>query len=747
MKIKHLSYLGVFILSISLGKAQDFFTAVSERSIKAETEKRTVQPEKFVTYTLDVAGMKNYFNSVPELKDTDRKDNAPIIILPMSDGSKARFRIWKSSVMAPKLASQFPQIVTLTGQGIDDRYATIKLDITELGFHAQIKSVVTGDTYIDPYAKNNINDYIIYKKGDLIDKNPRICETKDEELPLEKKSTGKTVTPSVGTQIRIFRFAVACTGEYAKAATGLPTPTVAQTLSAIVTTVNRVNGVYEQEVASRLILVDNETSIIFTDPATDPFNGNNSAGTLINESQTQITTLIGTANFDIGHTFSTGGGGLAGLGVICNNSQKARGITGSPNPVGDPYDIDYVAHEVGHQFGGPHTFNATTVNCGGSNRSAANAVEPGSGITIMAYAGICGTVNNLANNSIPIFHTRSFESITTKVQSTACQVTTPSSNTAPVVNAGSDYTIPKGTPFKLTGSATDAENDPLTFCWEQNDSGGTLYGGDWNAPAGTAPLFRTFMPVTDSYRYFPKITDIINGTVTKGEILPSYGRSMEFRLTVRDNNSGCAGVANDDASITVDGNSGPFKVTAPATAVSWVGNTTQTITWDVANTTAAPVNCANVSIYLSTDGGFTYPITILDSTPNDGSETITLPNVNTSQARIMVAGAGNVFFNISPVNFTISQNLAVNEVAGNKDVFAVYPNPSKGLLNIKFTNSNDAFDITVYDVSGKLVFGKTDNKSGRDAIGTFNLEHLVKGDYIIRIKTKNFEKTVKWIRD
>lgn len=745
MKIKHLSYLGVFILSISLGKAQDFFTVVSERSVKAETGKRTVQPEKFVTYTLDVAGMKNYFNSVPELKDTDRKDNAPMIILPMPDGSKARFRIWKSSVMAPKLASQFPQIVTLTGQGIDDRYTTIKLDLTELGFHAQIKSVVTGDTYIDPYAKNNINDYIIYKKGDLIDKNPRICETKDEELPLEKKSTEKTVTPSVGTQIRIFRFAVACTGEYAKAATGSPTPTVAQTLSAIVTTVNRVNGVYEQEVASRLILVDNETSIIFTDPATDPFNGNNNANTLISESQTQITALIGTANFDIGHTFSTGGGGLAGLGVICSNSQKARGITGSPNPVGDPYDIDYVAHEVGHQFGGPHTFNAITGNCNG-NRSGTNAVEPGSGITIMAYAGICLSTNNLANNSIPIFHTRSFQSITSKVQSTTCQVTTPSSNTAPVVNAGSDYTIPKGTPFKLTGSATDADNDPLTFCWEQNDAGGSD-AGDWNAPAGNAPLFRTFMPVTDSYRYFPKITDIINGTVTKGEILPSYGRSMEFRLTVRDNNSGCAGVANDDASITVDGNSGPFKVTAPATAVSWLGNTTQTITWDVANTTAAPVNCANVSIYLSTDGGFTYPITILDSTPNDGSEVITLPNVNTSQARIMVAGAGNVFFNINPVNFTINENLAVNEVAGNKDAFAVYPNPSRGLLNIKFTNSNDAFDIMVYDISGKLVFGKTDNKSGRDHIATFNLEQLVKGDYIIRIKTKNFEKTVKWIKE
>lgn len=747
MKIKQLSYLGIFILSISLGKAQDFFTVTSERSIKADPKNRTVEPEKFATYTLDVAGLRSYFNSVPELKDHERKDNAPIIVLPMPDGTKAKFKIWKSSVMAPKLAGQFPQIVTLTGQGVDDRYATIKLDLTELGFHAQIKSVVTGDVYIDPYAKKDIENYIIYKKSDLINKNPRVCETKEEETALEKKNVQKTVTPSVGTQIRIFRMAVACTGEYAIAATGSSSPTVAQTLSAIVTSINRVNGVYEQEVASRLVLVDNETSVIFTNPNTDPFNGNDNAGTLISESQTQITALIGTANFDIGHTFSTGGGGLAGLGVICNNSQKARGITGSPNPVGDPYDIDYVAHEVGHQFGGPHTFNATTSNCGGGNRSSANAVEPGSGITIMAYAGICGSVNNLANNSIPIFHTRSFESITTKVQSTSCQVTNSVANISPVVNAGSNYTIPKSTPFKLTGSATDADNDPLTYCWEQNDSGGTQYGGDWNAPVGTAPLFRSFMPVVDSYRYFPKITDIINNTVTKGEILPSYGRTMEFRLTVRDNNSGCAGVANDDASITVDGNSGPFKVTAPTTAVNWMGNTTQTITWDVANTTAAPVSCANVSIYLSTDGGFTYPITILDSTPNDGSETITLPNVNTSQARIMVAGKGNVFFNINPVNFTINQNLAVNEVTGDKDVFAVYPNPSKGLLNVKFTKSNEAFDITVYDVSGKLVFNKTDNKLGRDNVGTFNLEQLVKGDYIIRIKTKSFDKTIKWIKE
>ncbi|PRB02434.1 hypothetical protein CQ046_12805 [Chryseobacterium sp. MYb7] len=744
MKIKQLFYLGIFVISISSGKAQDFFTVISERSIKADPKNRTVQPEKSMTYTLDVAGMKSYFNSVPELKDSDRKDNAPIIVLPMPDGTKAKFRIWKSSVMAPGLASQFPQIVTFTGQGIDDKYATIKLDFTELGFHAQIKSVVAGDTYIDPYAKLDVNNYIIYKKSDLIDKNPRSCGVKDEDdTPLGKKNAQKTTAPSVGTQIRVFRLAVACTGEYAVAATGTATPTVAQTLSAIVTSVNRVNGVYEQEVASRLVLVDNEVNVVFTNATSDPFLGNNNANTLINESQTQIDLLIGNANYDIGHTFSTGGGGLAGLGVICNNSNKGRGITGSGNPVGDPYDIDYVAHEVGHQFGGPHTFNATTGSCNG-NRSAANAVEPGSGITIMAYAGICGSVNNLAANSIAIFHTKSYQSITTKVQSTTCQVTIPSNNFAPTVNAGGDYTIPKSTPFRLEGSASDIDNNPLTYCWEQNDAGPA---SDWNVPTGNAAIFRSFMPVTVPYRYFPKITDVINNTVSKGEILPSYARTMEFRLTVRDNNAGCAGVSNDDAIITVDGNSGPFTVTAPTTAVSWAGNSTQTITWNVANTTAFPVNAATVNIYLSTDGGLTYPTLILGSTPNDGSETITIPNVNTTQARIMVAAETNVFYNINPINFTITQTLGVGEAATNKDVFVVYPNPSKGLLNIKFANTNEMYDITVYDVSGKLVFTQADNKLNHDKTGTFDLSQLIKGDYLIKVKSKNLEKTVKWIKE
>ncbi|WP_312343115.1 reprolysin-like metallopeptidase [Chryseobacterium binzhouense] len=742
MKIKRLLCLSVIIFLSSLTKAQDFFTVFNERSISTDSKSRTVQPEKYLTYKLNVEDLKAYIKSVPQLSDMDSKENASIIVLPMPNGTKAKFKIWKSSVMENELAAKFPNIVTFTGQGVDDRYATVKLDFTELGFHAQIKSVVTGDLYIDPYAQNDNTHYVVYKKEDLRDNHARICKVQDD-LHVEKKIEQKSVTPSVGNQIRIFRLAVACTGEYAIAATGNPSPTVAQTLSAIVTTVNRVNGVYEQDLAVRLILVANQTSIIFTNPSTDPFTGNNDAFTLIDESQINIDAYIGNDNYDIGHTFSTGGGGLAGLGVICNNSSKGSGITGSPFPVGDPYDIDYVAHEIGHQFGGPHTFNATTGSCNG-NRSAANAVEPGSGVTIMAYAGICGSTNDLANNSIAIFHTRSFQSITTKVQSTFCQVTTPVSNTAPVVNAGNDYTIPVNTPFKLTGSATDAQANALTYCWEQNDTGPA---GNWNVPTGNAPLFRSYLPTTVPHRYFPRLQDVLNNQVTIGEFWPNYARSMEFRLTVRDNNAGCGGVANDDVIITVNGTSGPFRVTSPSTAVSWAGNSFQTVTWNVANTTLAPVNCANVSILLSTDGGLTYPITILASTPNDGSQVITVPNINTSQARIMVASVGNVFYHINPATFSITQTLSVDEASIDDDAFVIYPNPSKGILNVKFTKQNDNHDITVYDMSGKLVFRKLNNTVNKERIATYNLSSLIKGEYIISIKSKTIDKSIKWIKE
>ena len=446
----------------------------------------------------------------------------------------------------------------------------------------------------------------------------------------------------------------------------MATPTVAQALAAIVVSVNRVTGVYEKELSIRLQLVANNNLIVFTDAGTDPFTGNNNPNVLINESQTVIDSNIGNSFYDIGHTFSTGAGGLADLAVVCwdfdGTDGKAMGVTGLSNPVGDPYDIDYVAHEMGHEFGGEHTFNSKLGACNGNGVKSSNA-EPGSGSTIMAYAGICNS-DDLQPHSDPQFHAISFNEITNYTinsDGNSCAVITSTGNTAPIVNAGADYVIPKSTPFLLTGSATDADGDALSYSWEQVDVGGNYSA--WNNPSGTkAPLFRSFQPVVVPYRYFPKLSDVVNATTTVGEILPSAARTMNFRLTARDNKAGGGGVNFDEMVVTVD-NNGPFTVTYPtATGINWTGNDTRTVTWNVASTNVSPVNTANVAIQLSTDGGYTYPTTLLASTPNDGSADITVPNISTVSARIRVMSVGNVFYNISQNNFTIASTLPVSWV-------------------------------------------------------------------------------------
>jgi hypothetical protein len=486
--------------------------------------------------------------------------------------------------------------------------------------------------------------------------------------------------PCRGTQLFTYRLAVACTHEYAIAATGLATPTVAQTLAKIVTTINRVDGVYEKEVAVRLILVGAENSIIFPAAVGDPFTGNANANTLINESQTQIDTRIGNANYDIGHTFSTGAGGLAGLGVVCVTGNKASGVTGSPAPTGDGYDIDYVAHEIGHEFGGNHTFNSTTSNCGGGNRNAGTAYEVGSGTSIMAYAGIC-TTDDIQLNSDPFFHTVSFDEISTYITTgsgASCKVAIATNNTLPVITAmnNNGVSIPVSTPFTLNGTATDADGDAsLTYCWEEWDLG---TGGAWNngASNATSPLFKSRIPKTVGYRNFPDMAVIVAGFPAapaatlgglKGETLCTVARTMKFRLTVRDNNATGGGVVTGgngcqtnvatvfQIKTVVPAGPGVWSVTVPNGGENWLGNSSQTVTWNVAGTTASPISCTNVNILMSLDGGLNYYDTVLLNTPNDGSQIITVPNIaTTNTVRFRVECANNVFFDISNANFTIT---------------------------------------------------------------------------------------------
>jgi len=368
---------------------------------------------------------------------------------------------------------------------------------------------------------------------------------------------------------------------------------------------------------------------------------------------------------------------------------------------------------MGHQFGAQHTFNGTTTNCGGGNRSSSAAFEPGSGSTIMAYAGICGS-QNLQPHSDDYFHVKSLEQIANFVSGTSCDVETNTGNTLPIVTVGSNVTIPKATPFTLTASGSDANGDALTYCWEEYDIG-PASPPDTDADGMSRPIFRTFNPTSNTTRTFPKLSDLLNNTSTMGEVLPSINRTMNFQVTVRDNRVGGGGIGTAIVQVAVNAAAGPFLVTQPNTNVTWTGGTQQTITWNVANTSGAPVNAANVKLSLSTDGGNTFPIVIAASTPNDGSEVITVPNVSTVSARVKVEAVGNIFFDISNVNLTI------NAAAGNgSDTIAVYL-PSNQTFYLRNSNSQGFADSALqYGPSGATPLCGDWDGNGTATIGVYD---------------------------
>ncbi|MCI5224350.1 MAG: hypothetical protein D3924_17195 [Candidatus Electrothrix sp. AR4] len=308
-----------------------------------------------------------------------------------------------------------------------------------------------------------------------------------------------------------------------------------------------------------------------------------------------------------------------------------------------------MAHEIGHQFGANHTFNGSNGSCFGGNRHGSTAYEPGSGSTIMAYAGICGA-DDLQTHSDPIFHSASHDQIISNItigSGSTCGTSAVLANTVPTVDAGADFTIPVNTPFVLTGSATD--DDTLNYLWEQRDLGSQadLVAVD----DGQIPLFRVYTSVSSGQRYFPKLATLTSNTADNAEKLPQMGRTMNFRLTARDAQGG---VDADDMQVTVEGGSGPFRVTYPNAYTRVDPGSEITVTWNVAGTDNAPVSTASVGIYLSVDGGLTWDTILAEPTPNDGSETVTLPIINTGQARIIVKAVDNIFFDISDSNFKIS---------------------------------------------------------------------------------------------
>jgi len=650
-------------------------------------------PSAYRSFRLDLSAMRDQLMQAPHESKQRPVSQSPVrISVPMPGGGFSSFAVVETDVLHPELGTAYPEIRTYSGQGIEDPHAVVRFSITLKGFHAMVLSP-EGNVFIDPWESGNTADYIVYDKRDLGPGRSFTCESDEalfRSIRRQVNEDGTSLLRTHGTQLRTYRLALAATGEY----TAFHGGTKASALSAMVVSMNRVNGIYETEVAVRMVIIPNDTLIIYTNGSTDPYTNNNGSS-MLGENINNINSVIGTANYDIGHVFSTGGGGVAYLGVPCT-SNKAGGVTGSGSPVGDAFDVDYVAHEIGHQFGAQHTFNSVTSSCNG-NRSSGSAYEPGSGITIMAYAGICGS-DNLALNSIAYFHTHSFDQIVnfiTTGSGSTCPVTTATGNSAPSATPqGLSFTIPFQTPFEISASGSDPNGDPITYSWEEYDLGPA---GTWNNPTGNAPIFRPFSPVTTGTRSFPKLSDILNNTTTIGEILPSYARSLFFRVTARDNRAGGGGVfhIDDTVKVSVVNTTTPFAVTSPNTNVTWFSGNSATVTWNVSSTNVSPVNCANVTILLSLDGGNTFPFTLAATTPNDGSETVTVPASVSTQARVKVKGVGNIFFDISNVNFTIQAGSAVLS-AITTDAIASTNICAGQSLNVSFSGNGVANSGNIY---------------------------------------------------
>jgi hypothetical protein len=562
------------------------------------------------------------------------------IDFPYADGTIHQFTAKRNQTMHPSYNAKFPELITLDAYATDGSGAFGKWDITPTGLHAMIFIPGQSTVFIDPMFEGNNEYYIVYRKHDFISDKIMHCDVEnfDEAKPSQ---TNKSM---FGTcELRTYRLALSATAEYTIFHGG----SVAQAAAAQVVTMNRVNGVYEKDIAITMVIIPNNNSLIYTTAASDPYT-NGTPGTMINQNQTNTDAVIGSSNYDIGHVFGTNSGGLAGLGVVCTGGQKARGVTGSAAPIGDPFDIDYVAHEMGHQFGGNHTQNN---NC---NSVAAARREPGSASTIMGYAGICAP--NVQNNSDDYFHGYNLQEISNEILSNGhqCEVITALNNTPPVINSTSgNIVVPISTPFILTAHASDVDGDVLSFLWEQMDNEATTQPPVATATGG--PNFRSYDPSLDSNRYFPSLASLASNGPFTWEVLPSVARVMDFRLTVKDNHA--VGTCNDfiDLTVTTNASAGPFVVTYPsATGITWVGGSSQTVTWSVANTNVAPINCTDVRILLSVDGGQTYPYVLSATTANDGTETIVCPNVSTNTARVMVMSGAQTFFDISNNNFTIT---------------------------------------------------------------------------------------------
>ncbi|MBU2939409.1 proprotein convertase P-domain-containing protein [Lacinutrix sp. C3R15] len=647
-------------ISWAQNKTNDWSKITPKKDLKNISFNKDKMPTAYSLYSVNLESIKNKLQNTPILGEFFGA-SPNIIQVPNAAGGLESYRVLDTEILHPTLAAQLPNIKSFVGRSIENPGTFIRFSVSQAGFHGQVFEPGKSTFFIDPYTKDK-SVYIAYKRSDLVNSSDDIFSCETDNTMYEKASntpSSEILRATDDSKIRRYELAMSCTGEYGALFIGSATTDFekkSNIMAQMVITMTRVNGIYEKEMGVTFQFVPNNFDIMYYDAATDPFDGEYN-----DKTQEVIDNNIGDANYDIGHNFNTDGGGNAGcIGCVCTSGTKGSGMTGRSNPTGDSFDVDYVAHEIGHQMGGYHTHNGTTTCLKSGNNTE---VEPGSGSSIMGYAGIC-TGQNVQDNSDDYFNYVNIRDISANIQSgvsSTCFDEIVVTNLPPTADAGDDYIIPIGTAFVLTASGSDPDTatngDVITYTWEQNDNE-DMQSPLLPIPTATAgPMFRSRRGSTSPKRYLPQMSDILNNDLTPTwEVIPYAQRAFEFALTVRDNVIYGGQTADDLMTINTDMSAGPFEVSSQNENTTWTQGATETITWDVANTTnILTVNCQLINISFSATGDFTDTVILANNVPNNGTANITVPATLTTTGRLMVSAADNIFLDVNDAIITIEE--------------------------------------------------------------------------------------------
>ena len=706
-RIRHLSLIMILALYSCVAMAQDVHDHSELKNPK-------------IDISININDVRQALHNAPLESVVNSASSSTVFFEVDLPTGKERLKAIESPLMEPELAATYPSIKNYIVSNANGT-VTGRINVTNKGLNAVLYSE-EGMIFIEPKKNGNADEHITYYSdaSELRDMGCELINEPDIQEQINNINTPSLRTIGNGSTLKIYRIAIASTGEFTQEFG----PALVDVNTQINTYLTSLNAIFEAELSFRFVLVATNDNIIFSDAVTDGLDPNSRTSS----AHTVITSTIGSANFDIGHVFYTiepdpgctgcsATSGVAGLGVVCRNSFKGRGWTGATGNSSLNLFMSTFSHEIAHQFGASHSYYGTDGSC--DQRSAGHGYEPGSGSSLMSYEGTCDSHNITPQVNTMYFHAHSLDQMITYANGQSCNTTMATGNNPPVVTVPADFTIPMGTPFTLTGSATDSDTDPLTYIWEQYDTDNlslTYPAGEPNdaATSSTAPLFRSFDPsASGNERTFPQLSDILAGSQTQGEILPMVARTLHFRLTARDNmNTGIGGgIHCEEVAVAVDAAMGPFRVTSQNAAVTYIfdGTSEFDITWDVNNTDGS---CPNVDILFSSDGGNTFPITLAAATSNDGTHTLLVPNNITTEGRIKVICSTNVFFDINNADITI-----INGCPGDVSGYSFTPttSPIAGMagdpsLDLSLTpdyniiTTTKTFNVTASDPSMKLTF-------------------------------------------